>query len=259
VMRRPNVGVVPRLILLRCGRTDHNPELRHEPVLSEARLLPGGAMASLVADRPGLNAHAAPRQRPLQSGNASTFTNPSFGVHLAYSTISANPLERVMVQIAALILIFASSAQAFDAPRIDPAAVERRIATHGAKTVVDELSYKGRWARIEARIAHASRVWLRLVPALAEGTDAGASEGLGQSLVEALPKAPAAVLAVVDPTGRSRPRSPGVVCGANFYEGDSTDVPHYRARAIAAVSRVRDPRLTAVRDLCLVQLRSSDR
>ena len=152
-----------------------------------------------------------------------------------------------------------AAGQAVAGPTPTPASVRRDIAEHGAKAVVDAMWTGGSWARVEDGIASGSPAWIALAPLLSTGTDAGTSEGLSLSLVRALPKAARAVLAVVDVSRRSLPRSPGVVCTASFYEGDRTDIPHYRAMAIAAVARIHAPALAAARQACLGQLKASAR
>ena len=149
--------------------------------------------------------------------------------------------------------------QAVAASAPTPASVRRDVAEHGAKAVVDAMWTAGSWDRVEDGIATGSPAWIALAPVLSPGTDAGTSEGLGLSLVRALSKSPEAVLAVVDVSGRSLPRSPEVVCTASFYEGDRTDIPRYRAEAIAAVTRVHISTLAAARQACLAQLTASAR
>lgn len=145
------------------------------------------------------------------------------------------------------------------APAPTPASVRHDIAEHGAKAVVDAMRTAGSWEHVEDGIASGSQAWVGLAPLLSAGTDAGTSEGLSLSLIRALPKAPEAVLGVIDVSGRSYPRSPGQVCSATFFEGDPTNIPHYRVEAIAAVTQVRTAALAAVKRRCLAQLRASAR
>ena len=140
-----------------------------------------------------------------------------------------------------------------------PDMIRHDIAEHGAKAVVDRPYKAGTWSQVEDRISAGSLDWISLAPALSDGTDAATAEGLGESLIHALPKAPAAVLAVVDLSGRPVARGVDVVCSASFYEGDPTNMPDYRVRAIEAVSRVGDPRLATERQACLERLRASAR
>ena len=165
------------------------------------------------------------------------------------------PGARIAVCAAAVL----GASQGPPAAAPTPASVGRDIAEHGAKAVVDAMWTAGSWDRVENGIASGSPAWIGLVPLLSTGTDAGTSEGLSLSLIRALPKAPEAVLAVIDASGRSYPRSPGQVCSAAFFEGDRTDVPRYRAQAIAAVTQVHTPALTAAKRACLARLRASAR
>lgn len=153
-----------------------------------------------------------------------------------------------------IALALAAASQGAVSSRLTPGAVERRIIDHGAKAVIDDLWKAGGWDQVEKGIAAGIPAWIRLAPRLSDGTDAGTSEGLGQSLIVALPKAPAAVLAVLDVNSRFGPRSPKTVCSASFYEGDPTNIPQYRARAIGALSRVGDPALASAKRACLAHL-----
>jgi len=138
---------------------------------------------------------------------------------------------------------------------ITPSSVQDGIQRHGAKTVVDELVKSGAWEKVVVpEISSGATKWVMLASALSVGTDAGTSEQLGQSLIYALPRSPAAVLSVLDLTGQSPPRSPATVCSASFYEGDPTDPVKYKIMALKAVSHVADPALRAAKTACLSRL-----
>ena len=164
----------------------------------------------------------------------------------------------IMIAISAAILLLMVTEPAEAAPALTPKTVRLLITAQGPKAAVDHLS-EGAWNRVENYISAGLSAWIALVPMLSDGADAGDAEGLSQSLIYALPKVPSAVLAVIDLSGRSVPREVDAVCSASFDEGDATDVPRYRARAIAAVAHVGGPRLAEARKACLAQLRASGR
>ena len=154
------------------------------------------------------------------------------------------------VGIAAATTAHASALQ------IKPSALRAEIAHHGAKAVVDRLYTSHAYEDVVMRRIRAGRVeWILLASALSEGTDAATSEKLGDVLTHALPKAPQAVLSVIDPSGQSIPRSVDTVCSASFYEGDPIDPKRYQLLAIRAVQEVADPALRGVKGLCLAQLK----
>ena len=140
--------------------------------------------------------------------------------------------------------------------QIKPSALRAEIAHRGAKAVVDRLYASHAYEDVVIKRIRAGMVeWVLLAPALSEGTDAATSEELGDALVHALPKAPQAVLSVIDASGRSIPRSVDTVCSASFYEGDLIDPKRYQLLAIRAVQEVADPALRGARGLCLAQLK----
>jgi hypothetical protein len=141
------------------------------------------------------------------------------------------------------------------AAAITPSSVQDIIRRHGAKTAIDEMGKSGAWEKVVVpEISSGAIKWVKLAPALSDGTDAGTSEQLGQSLIYALPRSPAAVLSILDLTGQSLPRSPAMVCSASFYEGDPTDPVKYKIMARNAVSHVTDPALRAAKQACLSKL-----
>jgi hypothetical protein len=115
----------------------------------------------------------------------------------------------------------------------------------------------GEWKIVSDHIRSGEPRWVGLATALSAGTDAATSEELSNSLVYALPKAPRAVLATLDLSGRSIPRSIRQVCSASFYEGDPTNVRAYRASAIRRLRQVNDAALATAKAACLAQLRKS--
>ena len=139
-------------------------------------------------------------------------------------------------------------------------ALNAEIDAKGPKEVVARLSAghpgpdeQNDWSRVTNQMALGRAAYIKLAPKLAPGTDAGTAEELEISLASALLKAPMTVLGVIDLKdepllGVSR------VCGAPFIEGTITDLPGYRRRAKAAVSKVRAPELRVAKNACLTAL-----
>jgi hypothetical protein len=150
------------------------------------------------------------------------------------------------------LVIWAGSATAGSAT---PQEVARHLASEGPRAAVRHMYENGEWRVVSDHIKSGEARWVGLAVELSKGTDAATSEDLSNSLVYALPKAPRAVLATLDLTGKSIPRSSHQVCSASFYEGDPTNVRAYRASAIRAVGRISDPALVQAKTECLAQLR----
>jgi hypothetical protein len=139
-------------------------------------------------------------------------------------------------------------AVAAQAEPISAAQIGRNIHAQGARPVVQSLDRTHRFDSVLDRIASGSGAWVRLAPQLAKGTDAGDSFGLTVALAEALPKNPAAVLAVLDDgpvTGAN------VVCAVPFVEPAPGVVQTYLDKAIPAVKGVRPSAQTASVGACL--------
>lgn len=121
--------------------------------------------------------------------------------------------------------------------------------------MVDQLYASHAYEDVVMRRIRAGAVdWILLAPVLSEGTDAATSEELGEALVYALPKAPRAVLSVIDPASKIIPRSVDTVCSASFYEGDPIDPARYRIAARQALQKVIEPSFRALKERCLAQL-----
>jgi hypothetical protein len=132
-------------------------------------------------------------------------------------------------------------------------AIEASIARHGVHATVNALWDENRWDYVLDRIDGGQADWVELAGKLAPGTDAGAAEGLRIAFAFALPRNAPAVLAVVQ-TGAVDLAD---VCGVPFIEDTVRDLPAYERRAVAAVKRVRDPKLAATRAACLHALRAA--
>ena len=155
--------------------------------------------------------------------------------------------------IAALML----AAPAFTAPRFaaQPTAGEIAVSLtrYGARSTVSALFDQRRWDYVSDRIGAGDRPYLALAPRLAAGADAGAAEDLPIALAFALPRNAPAVLTALAPGGGL---DAAEVCDAPFIEDTVSDIPAWRRSAAAAVRRVADPRLAAVKATCLAALES---
>jgi len=132
--------------------------------------------------------------------------------------------------------------------------VRASIEREGPAATVKRLTGAGQWDVILDGMANGEPAWIAIAPILAQGADGGAGEGLGVALARALPRAPAAVLHVLDPNdgpvlGASR------VCSAPFIEPKPGFVEAYKPKAVAAVQAVRSPRLHWAREACLAALK----
>jgi hypothetical protein len=160
--------------------------------------------------------------------------------------------------IIAAVTCLAWATAAVAAPRFPPhpapTQVQASVTRHGAAATVTALFDQHRWDYVSDRIAAGDAAWLALAAKLAPGTDAGTAEELPIDLAFALPRNAAGVLAAI----RDGASDPDDVCSAPFIEDTVKDVPAYRRRAIAAVERVADPRLAAIKAACLAALRKPD-
>jgi hypothetical protein len=151
--------------------------------------------------------------------------------------------------VAALSLGGAATA----ASPLSPDRIAAEIQAQGAEAVVQRLFKHGDYDRVLAKIDTGAASWVALAPKLAPGTDAGTAEALPIALAFALPKNPAAVLAVLDP--QNEILAPDSVCGVPFIEDTVKDIPGYIKRARAMVSKVADPGLQAMKAACLAALK----
>jgi len=148
---------------------------------------------------------------------------------------------------------------AFAKSALNPDAIVAEIDRHGATATVLRLwgtTDATTWNTVANHIVRGEAAWIALVPKLAPGADGAAAEDLGIDLAYALPKNPVGVLRAIDPQdgfviGVRR------VCSVPFIEPSARFRRLYKARAIAAVSRVKDPRLSKVKHDCLSGLRGS--
>lgn len=152
--------------------------------------------------------------------------------------------------VLAFLIVTAPAAAA----SLSPGRIAEDIAAHGAQAVVARLAAHGDYDRVLGHIDAGEGPWIALAPQLSPGADAGNAEALVISLAFALPKNPAAVLAVLS----GKDGFPiDDVCGAPFIEGTLRDIGAYVRKAEAAVSRVTTPALQDAKKACLAQLQKS--
>jgi hypothetical protein len=133
--------------------------------------------------------------------------------------------------------------------------VRASLEREGPAATVKRLTQARQWDAVLDSMGQGRAAWIAIAPLLAKGADAGAAEGLGIALAAGLPRAPAAVLDVLDPSdgpvlGVSR------VCHAPFIEPKPGAVARYKPRALAAVRAVHVARLSSARDACLRALQT---
>jgi hypothetical protein len=134
---------------------------------------------------------------------------------------------------------------------LNATSVSRDIEVHGAKAAVKTLDRMGRFDAVLDHIAAGQSAWIQLAPRLAKGTDAGHSTGLTVALAQALPKNPAAVLAVLDDGPITGTDS---VCAAPFIEPAPDEISTYLGSAITAVKSVRGSARLKSKAPCLAAL-----
>ncbi len=157
-----------------------------------------------------------------------------------------------------LAMALALAAPAVAAPRFaaqpTPAEIGASLARYGARTTVSALSDQRRWDFVSDRIGAGDGAYVALAVKLAPGADAGTAEDLPIALAFALPRnAPAVLAALAAPAAGF---DVAEICDAPFIEDTVSDLPAYRRRAAAAVRRVADSRLAAVKAACLAALSS---
>jgi hypothetical protein len=145
------------------------------------------------------------------------------------------------------------SGTALRAATPEPERIESELSTEGAQATVSRLWQSGDYDDVLRQMATGDERWVTLAPALAQGADAGAAEGLTIALAEALPRNAEGVLGVLDPSRRTL--SPPRVCGAPFIEGVKIGIGAYLAEATRAVSAVSQARLQSAKAACLAALR----
>ena len=166
--------------------------------------------------------------------------------------MSSDVLSRPAAWGTAVLLLAAGPALGASAP--GPDAVAASVARRGPAETLAALDRAGQLDGVLDRVGSGQRAWVALVPRLAAGADGAAAESLGIALADALPRAPGAVLAVLDPADGPLIGA-GRMCGVPFIERPTSALRAYRQRALRAAAAVRDPALAAVREACLAALR----
>jgi hypothetical protein len=137
-------------------------------------------------------------------------------------------------------------------PTATPQQVSASIDRQGARAFLASLD-EAAIDRLMTHIDSGQPAWVALAPKIAEGADAGSAEELGIALAYALPKNATAVLNAVDPVeGDAHILSISRVCGIPFID---TPPRGYEAKALRAVSAVKDPALQDKKTRCLAALK----
>ena len=137
-----------------------------------------------------------------------------------------------------------------------PGQVREQIRARGAQATVESLDRNGQMDLILDLIGHGDERWIRLAPALAEGTDGADGEGLSVELARGLLIAPATVLKILILGDGTRDIDVKRVCDTPFIEPPQGHDAAYMRRATRALGRVRDPELANMKMKCLGELRS---
>jgi len=107
----------------------------------------------------------------------------------------------------------------------------------------------GRFDRVCERISTGEPKWLEVARRLRPASDAASSLSLDYAVARAIPKHPERVLALID-KGFSLER----VCTSPFIEPETGVAQNYQRRAVAALARVRDPKLTGLASSCSARI-----
>lgn len=111
-----------------------------------------------------------------------------------------------------------------------------------------------RWSYVSKKIATGEQDWLQVARLLIPNADGAFAEELRSDLALALLKHPANVLELI----RESAASTSEMCSAPFSSPGKHWLRGYRMRAITAVRRVREPKMTKLRDDCIRELRRID-
>lgn len=159
---------------------------------------------------------------------------------------------------ASLVLVVLSAAPRVGAETIpaDPAAIVAAVKARGPAPVLDVVAGDERvWPKVIAGVRSGAKPWLEVAVSLKPATKHDTALELTVALHHALLSAPQNVLGVLG----GQAFDPDDVCSLNTIEdmlgksyGAALRSVEGRQRAVA---RVRDPRLAAARDECLVFLR----
>lgn len=133
-----------------------------------------------------------------------------------------------------------------------PASVAAAIQTDGAAQALGALDDADTFDTVTDGIAAADPAWLALVPAMGPGLDADSGAAVSAALALALPQKPRLVLPLLDPATPAL--DPARVCAHPFMRDEVPDLKGYIRRTRAALRRVRDDGLRAVRDRCLAAM-----
>lgn len=132
---------------------------------------------------------------------------------------------------------------------LTPSAIRALLAESNATAVVQSLD-ESSWNAFLAHVEAGDRGWIDLVPLLAAGTDAGASESLIVTLSRALRSNPQGVLSVLATGGYAATD----ICADHEIEISTLDAVGLIDEALVKVAGVLDPALSEARNACIYAL-----
>ncbi|CAQ84504.1 MULTISPECIES: hypothetical protein [Photorhabdus] len=121
-------------------------------------------------------------------------------------------------------------------PNLTPKQVTEKVNSMGArKFVISTLpnTDDSTWDYILSHISSGNSEWLKIVPILSTGVDAGSAEDLTIAVATAIPKNAAVVLSVLNDANVSI--STGSVCSLPFYSGTEAELNQYIIESIRAL------------------------
>jgi hypothetical protein len=134
--------------------------------------------------------------------------------------------------------------------------VRASLERYGPAAAVKRLADAKQWDAVLDGIGRGEVGWIAIAPLLAKGADGGLAEGLTIALAEGLPRAPGAVLHVLDPQDGPM-LGASSVCSAPFIEPKPGFIETYRPKAMAAVRSIHAAGLQAARNACLAALKKA--
>jgi|SRR6185369_446851 len=156
--------------------------------------------------------------------------------------------RHLVVWLCSATLAFAAQPGGLNTPESVLALVKQK----GARAAILSLWNTPQWNTLIVGLSHGETGWMQVAEEIRPGSDAGAMSELTDAMAWALPHASEQVLA----------RSKYNAIWRDTCDGPPVDFPPqgavaYFKEAIAAVGRVTNPSLRAVRDDCLHRLKSA--
>ncbi|WP_445493569.1 hypothetical protein [Photorhabdus sp. SF281] len=121
-------------------------------------------------------------------------------------------------------------------PNLMPAQITEKVNSMGVRKFIISTSPNvdgSTWDYILSHISSGNIEWLRIVPILSTGVDAGSAEDLSTAVATALPKNASGVLSVLNDSNVSI--STESVCSLPFYQGTEAELNQYVIDSIRAL------------------------